>query len=154
MKSYKVVVGIDVGKKGGLTRLTETTQEAIVMPLLGSEIDAFAIAQWLKELRPDFVVVEKVGARPKQGVVSMFNFGRSTGEVIGVLKTLAIPYQEVTPQMWKSKVLAGTAKDKDAAINYVAARYPDLNLVPPRCRKAHDGIADATCMAVYAQEIL
>lgn len=154
MNSTKVVIGIDPGQKGALVRLTETTQEALVMPVMGKGIDAFAIAQWLKEQRPDFVVLEKVGARPNQGVVSMFNFGLGTGEIRGVLKTLAIPYEEVTPQMWKSKVLKGTAKDKDAAIEFVMNKYPDLNLVPPRCRKPHDGIADAACMAVYAWGVL
>ncbi len=146
-----IVVGIDPGKKGALVRITDVTQEALVMPLIGKEIDSFAISQWLKEQRPDLVVMEKVGARPNQGVVSMFNFGDGYGKVKGVLETLAIPYQLVTPQAWKKVVLSGTAKDKDAAIQYVANRYPDLELIPPRCRKPHDGIADATCLAEYAR---
>lgn len=148
-----ITVGIDPGKKGALVRITDVTQEALPMPLIGKEIDSFAISQWLKEQRPDIVMMEKVGARPNQGVVSMFNFGDGYGKVKGVLETLAIPYKLVTPQQWKKVILAGTAKDKDAAIQYVSNLYPDLQLIMPRCRKPHDGIADAACLAEYARMI-
>jgi hypothetical protein len=40
-------------------------------------------------------------------------------------------------------VLAGTTKDKDAAIAYCRRAFPDVALVLPRCRVPHDGIADA-----------
>lgn len=146
-----ITVGIDPGKKGALVRITDVTQEAFQMPLIGKEIDSFAIAQWFKEQRPDMVYMEKVGARPNQGVVSMFNFGDGYGKVKGVLETLAIPYKLITPQQWKKVILAGTAKDKDAAIAYVSRKYPDLELIPPRCRKPHDGIADACCLAELAR---
>ncbi|HHP0467283.1 TPA: hypothetical protein ACRZZI_004944 [Vibrio harveyi] len=146
-----IAVGIDPGKKGALVRITDVTQEAFIMPLIGKEIDSFAISQWLKEQRPDIVYMEKVGARPNQGVVSMFNFGDGYGKVKGVLETLAIPYKLITPQQWKKVILAGTAKDKDAAISYVSRKYPDLELIPPRCRKPHDGIADACCLAELAR---
>ena len=149
MNSSKIVVGIDPGIKGALTRITETTQEAIPMPTIGKEIDAHSVAVWLREQRPDLVIIEKVGAMPNQGVTSMFNFGRGTGKLLGVLEALAIPYHEVRPQAWKKAILHGTAHDKQAAIDYVSARYPDLPLILPRCRKPSDGIADATCMAVY-----
>lgn len=55
-----IPVGIDLGKNGALVRITDVTLEAIVMPLIGKEIDAFAILQWLKEQRPDMVILEKV----------------------------------------------------------------------------------------------
>lgn len=149
-----IVVGIDPGKKGGLVRLTETTQEGIMMPLMGKEIDGHAIAMWLREQRPDIVVVEKVGAMKGQGVTSMFTFGKGAGKIEGVLEALAIPYQLVTPQAWKKKVLAGTSKDKDAAIAFVSRKYPDLNLIPARCRTPQDGIADACCMAEFAKDLV
>lgn len=149
----KIVVGIDPGKKGALVRLTETTQEAFMMPVIGKDIDAHAVAMWLREQRPDLVVIEKVGAMRGQGVTSMFTFGRGTGKLLGVLEALAIPYQEVTPQAWKKKILAGTAKDKDAAIAFCSRRWPDLPLIPQGKRVAQDGIADAACMAEYARLI-
>jgi hypothetical protein len=38
---------------------------------------------------------------------------------------------------------------KAASIAYVREHFPDLNLVPPRARNPHDGLADAVCIAVW-----
>ena len=51
------------------------------------------------------------------------------------------------PKDWKRVVLAGTARDKEAAIEYVAKRFPTVDMFPGRRRKAADGIADAVCIA-------
>lgn len=145
------IVGVDPGKSGGLACIDSLngTFKYIPMPLVGKEIDAKAIHVFLMECQPDLVVIEKVHAMPGQGVTSMFNFGKAYGSVIGLVTGLSIPLAYVTPQAWKKLVLAGTNKDKDAAITYVAQRYPNINLVLPRCRKPHDGIADAVCIAEY-----
>jgi crossover junction endodeoxyribonuclease RuvC len=83
----------------------------------------------------------------------MFKFGFVTGVMHGIISTLAIPLYLVTPQAWKKKILAGTAKDKDAAIDYCRRVYPDVSLLATeRSRKPHDGMADALCIARYAQE--
>lgn len=144
-------VGIDPGKSGALSSIG-AVNKAIKMPLQGNDIDCRAIRDFLIETKPDFVVIEKVGAMPGQGVKSMFTFGQSYGTIIGIVDAMEIPYQLVTPQAWKKKVLAGTKKEKDDAINFVRRRYPETNLIPTeRSKKPHDGIADATCMAHYAK---
>jgi len=38
---------------------------------------------------------------------------------------------------------------KAASLAYVREHYPDLNLIPPRARNPHDGLADAVCIAVW-----
>jgi hypothetical protein len=38
---------------------------------------------------------------------------------------------------------------KAASLAYVRANFPDLNLIPPRARNPHDGLADAVCIAVW-----
>ena len=38
---------------------------------------------------------------------------------------------------------------KAASIYYVREHFPDINLVPPRAKKPHDGLADAVCIAVW-----
>ena len=56
---------------------------------------------------------------------------------------------------WKKTVLAGTAKDKDAAIEYCRRAFPQVSLLPgPRCRKPHDGMADALCLLEYGRRVL
>lgn len=141
--------GIDPGSKGGWAVLGDD-QDAGAMPMVGKEIDAYALAAVLNKYRPSLVVVERAQAMPRQGVSSMFNYGKGFGKILGVLEAGCWSHQLVTPQQWKRSVLAGTAKDKFAAINHCHRRYPMVDLVPGRARKPQDGIADAVCMAEYA----
>lgn len=122
------------------------------MPMCAGEVDGKALGTWLLLASPDIVILEKVGSRPKQGVRSMFTFGMGYGVVKGVLEAMSIPYRMVTPQAWKRSVLAGTAKDKDAAIAFVRKAFPTINLTPGACRTPQDGIADAACLAAWGRE--
>ena len=148
------ILGIDPGLKGGIAIIDST---AIVlakpMPLVGKEIDTRAIGETIKQFNVTLAVIEKVHSMPGQGVASMFRFGMGYGMVKGALSVLSIPTQLVTPQAWKKVVLAGTKKNKNAAIEFVAMRYPSVNLTPGRIRKPHDGIADAVCLAAYGSII-
>lgn len=148
------VVGIDPGAKGGLVLIAPGEVDCTLMPMMAGEVDGRELAIWLLLASPDVVVLEKVGARPKQGVKSMFTFGTRYGVVKGVLEAMGIPYRMVTPQAWKRAVLAGTKKDKDAAIAFVRRAYPTIDLTPGRCTSPQDGIADAACMAVWGREHL
>jgi crossover junction endodeoxyribonuclease RuvC len=115
--------------------------------MAGNVPDTGTIRAILEEYKPNLVVIESVHAMPKQGVSSTFTFGRSFGRIETIVEMLRIPHELITPQKWKATVLAGTAKDKAAAIEYVQRRHPDVNLIQPKCRTPHDGIADAICMA-------
>lgn len=97
-------------------------------------------------------VMEKVGAMPKQGVVSTFRFGQGYGTILGVLGALGIRCELVTPQRWKAAILAGTARDKAAAIAWCRRAYPGVPLRrTERCTTDHDGMADALCLAEYGR---
>lgn len=154
------VLGIDPGKSGGLAMYEDTSYPvAIPMLITGKEIDFGDIIAWLwREIIPhgsladaiDFAVIEKVGAMPKQGVVSMFSFGFSTGAMHGLMAGLGIPRRIVHPRTWKTLILAGTAKDKNAAIAHVVKAYPNTNiLATARSRKPHLGMVDAICIAEW-----
>ena len=152
------VIGIDPGKSGGVAGIPGADSEwapawAEEVPTCGKEIDGHELARKLREIAPEMVIVEKAQAMPKQGVTSMFNYGRGFGLILGVLEGLAIPYRLVTPQAWKNKVLAGTPKDKSAAENYVRKAYPTIDLSPGKKRTPHDGMADAACIADYGIRI-
>jgi hypothetical protein len=103
---------------------------------------------------PRLAVVEAVGARPGQGVVSMFGFGRTLGAIEGVLAAMSIPVERPTPQRWKKAILDGTKKDKTAAIAYVRRRFPGAELVPKGKRTPHDGMAESLCLAEYGRRLL
>lgn len=150
----KLVIGIDPGSMGGLAFiLNRKIVKVIPMPLAGKEVDAYAISDMIDEYTNHDIVacIEKVGAMPGQGVTSMFNFGYVTGMMYGIMAGFNIPVHKVTPQAWKKLILAGTQQDKNAAIAFVRRAFPTVSLLAsPKCKKYHDGMADAVCIALYA----
>jgi len=149
------VLGIDPGMAGGLAYVSDHHAEAVPMPLSGKEIDVRGIVDILRTKGVELVVIERSQPMRRegrtQGVTSAFRYGMGFGLILGALEALSVPYRLVTPQQWKKLVLEGTAKDKDAAIAFVRRAYPGVSLVLPRCRVAHDGMADALCIADYGR---
>ena len=76
------------------------------------------------------------------------------GDLLGILEALGIPYRLVTPQAWKKTVLAGTTKDKSAAVQFCRRAFPGVSLTPGRKRVPHDGMADALCLAEYGRQLM
>jgi crossover junction endodeoxyribonuclease RuvC len=143
------LIAIDPGLKGGIAIHYQGITTAQPIPIAGKVIDLPTIAALIRSHPPDVAVIEKVGSMPGQGVASTFSFGMGYGQIQGLLAGLGIPFELVTPQAWKKLVLAGTTKDKDAAIAYCRRAFPDVPLVMPRCRVAHDGVADALCILQF-----
>jgi len=150
-----IFVGIDPGLSGGIAVIYPDKIKVIPMPIAGKEIDVHYLVGFLpfNDLDQDVIAyVEKVGAFPGQGVVSMWKFGFVTGVIHGILRTLDIPIELVTPQAWKKEILAGTDKSKEAAIDWCRRVYPNVNLLAtPRSTKPHSGMADSLCLAEYGR---
>lgn len=146
------VLGVDPGRHGGLAVLASGhVLDCRPMLLAGGEIDPADMATYIQAFAPAVVCIERAQAMPKQGVVSMFNFGTGYGLIIGICAGLGIPCELVLATTWKRDVLAGTAKDKNAAIAYCRRVFPGVSLLPSaRSRVSHDGMADALCIAQYA----
>ena len=124
------------------------------MPVAGGIVNGRALVNLFFDLfgefmEPTLVLIEKVASRPEQGVASTFKFGTVFGQALGAVQAVGWAYELVRPQDWKKVVLAGTARDKEAAIQRVMGRYPHVNLTPGRMRKPHDGIAEAVCIAEF-----
>jgi crossover junction endodeoxyribonuclease RuvC len=152
------VIGVDLGLDGAVATIGAGGVEAAVTPTLAAgrigrrHYDAAAMARLLAGREVVLAVIEAVGAMPGQGLASTFGFGVGYGLWLGLLAALQIPHQAVTPQAWNKVILAGTARDKAAAIAFASRRYPALSLLAtPRSSVAHDGIADAVCLAEYAR---
>ena len=91
------------------------------------------------------VFIEHVGARPGQGVSSMFNFGKSYGICLGVSAGLKLSTTTVTPVMWQRKLKV--EKGKDANRLRATQTFPNFsNLF---ARKKDDGRADAALIAYW-----
>lgn len=90
---------------------------------------------------------------PKQGVVSMFNFGKNFGFIQGLLTAYSIPYELVTPQKWKKEFqITG---DKNSSIAVCKRLFPDVDLRrAERYRKDDDNSAEALLLAEYVRRKL
>ena len=153
-------LGVDPGLEGGIAAL-DVHGDLVgtwPMPIVGNEIHASEFADLLRSLRSAdqrqdiaCVCMEKVGVMPKQGLASGFRFGTGWGVLRGVCAALAVPVVLVPPTVWKKRVLLGLTHDKAGAVQFCASRWPTADLVQPGCRKPHDGIADALCLAEYGR---
>lgn len=136
-------IGIDPGKDGAMALIREG--EVSLIPW-----DEAYYAKTLGELRGEALcVLERVGARPGQGVVSMFSFGQNVGYIMGLLTAHGIPFELVTPQRWKRSF---GVSDKNDSVSVCRRLFPGVPLLrTPKCRKEHDGMAEALLMAEYAR---
>ena len=145
------VIGIDPGATGAIVMLddgnpVEWDEMPIVKIGTTTRVNASALADLIRNTGVAHVFVELVHSMPKQGVASSFNFGHSTGTIMGVLGALSVPHTLVTPQAWKKAAgLIGTDKD--------AARARAIQLWP-RWTDLHkkgkgQALADAALIAMY-----
>lgn len=148
-----IYVGIDPGQRGGYAVIarTETGEAVFAYPW----DDTFFVSemQRLVRLKDHGIVaaVEKVGAMPHQGVTSMFNFGKASGYIEGVLTAFGIPYQLIPPNVWKRE-FSLIGKDKRASIATCHKLFPDLDLRrTERCKTDSDGVAESALLAEYAR---
>ena len=150
----KIIIGIDPGLTGGIAVLDSKSKELIrlwdmpVIPEGGrKKVSGRGLAKIIggySRQQVAMVYLEKVGARPGQGVVSMFNFGRSYGAVEAAIAVLGLPLTYVAPQSWKRA--AGLLRtDKDASRGRVLDLYPNADV---HCKK-DTGRADAVLIARY-----
>ena len=96
--------------------------------------------------------LERVHARPMEGVTSSFRFGESFGIVKGVLTALGIPITLVEPSRWTKEMHGGLSRDMEAKDrSVVAARrlFPEVNFVVEGSRQVHAGLVDASLIGMY-----
>lgn len=149
----KIFVGIDPGKFGAIAFVSSESAEVHAMPLVGGEIDAHAIADLLKERMGKIgcVYIEKVGAMPRNGAVSMFTFGHGFGLLCGITAALNLPMVLVRPQVWQ-KEMHKNIKGKDTKSKSILAAkriYPNVELKAENQRVDQDGYADALLIGRY-----
>lgn len=148
-----IVMGIDPGVSGAVAFYFPVVPGRVAVddvPVAGGEINVAELARLVRIHRPTLAVIERVGAMPGQGVVSMFNFGRSYGDVRGVVGALDIPLHFVTPQKWKKHF--GLSSDKEECRLRAIRMFP--NAAESFRLKKHDGRAEAALIALYGAEVL
>ena len=145
-----IYIGIDPGKNGGIAKINTDTGFVKTVTFSEESLISELEGYFMFDKSPLRCVLEKVNAMPGQGVVSMFNFGQNYGFIQGVLKAYRIPYELVTPQKWKKEF--SCTSDKNTSIEVCKRLFPNLNLkATDRCKKDHDGMAEALLLACYAK---
>lgn len=159
--TLRLTYGIDPGLSGAVATLIDGEPGPILdMPTVQvgdwREVDAAALAAWIREVRGRHAGayvsagLEKVGARPGDGGTSAFRFGDSYGQARAVLQVLGIPYTRAIPAVWKRRFgLLGT--EKDAARLLALKRFPAA--AGQLQRKKDNGRADALWLALYHEQI-
>jgi hypothetical protein len=148
-----IIMGIDPGISGAVAFYFPMVPSRISVddvPVAGGEINGYELARLIKIHRPTLAVVERVGAMPGNGGVSMFNFGRAYGDVRGVISALDVPMHFVTPQKWKKHF--GLTSDKEQSRLRAIRTFPAV--ADSFKLKKHDGRAEAALLALYGAEVL
>lgn len=151
----KVFLGCDPGNSGAVAILNDQGGyiECWDMPVMADgskkQVNAAELAKELGRYSDSHIVamVEKVGARPGNGSVSMFRFGHAAGVLAGVLATLGAEVHYATPPAWK-KYFKLTGKPKDASRTLAQQYYP----AAPLGRKKDHGKGDALLLARYGRD--
>lgn len=147
-----MIVAIDPGLEGGVVVLSRPGESrGWRLPYDGNRV---ALERLLALLPPtektSLVVIEILGFRRKQSVQSCATQSINWGMIVGALRGLGYLVMTVRPQEWKAVVLADTEKEKEDAIKFCQINYPEIDLIPGRCKKPQDGIADAACIGHWA----
>lgn len=153
----KYFLGIDPGLNGALAFYSPSDGDLKIwdMPTHSvkttkgrkNKLDIFTLANILDDMAPLVAraIVEEVGAMPKQGVTSSFNFGFNAGCAQMVVAAFAIPLTLIRPAMWKRdmKITAEKADARRAATRLMPLHNGKWPLVK------HDGRAEAALLAYY-----
>ena len=137
------MLGIDPGYSGCVVSLHRETGE--VDGLINLSETPHDIAEFVRarSLSIDKAYLEKVGAMPRQGVSSTFKFGTSYGFCLGLLTSLLVTFEEVTPAKWQQVMKCRSGGDKK--ITKAAAQR-----LFPRMKVTHKN-ADALLIAEYGR---
>jgi crossover junction endodeoxyribonuclease RuvC len=150
-----IVFGIDPGFGGAIAELhvPSGTVHIYDMPTVPGQKGKQELA-----MRPLFdlldshvaatVWLEKVGARPGQGVSSMFRFGQQLGALEMAVAAHSHQLRYVTPASWKKHF--GLVADKGAARSIAMQRFPAQAQIFARVKD--DGRAEAALIALYGAE--
>lgn len=147
------ILGVDPGISGALAfYFTEAPDRVAVedMDIAGNMISAPLLAATIRRYAPSIAIIESVGARPGQGVSSMFRFGTAYGIAQGVIGALLIPVEFVSPQRWKKHFRLPS--DKKMSLEKAQQLFPSCAESFQRV-KDH-GRAEAALIAKYGADTL
>jgi crossover junction endodeoxyribonuclease RuvC len=146
---FGLILGIDIGVTGGIAVVSTAGEliEVHPMPCLADghagrrSVNGPLLASIVFASHATRAFVEHVSARPGEGAVGAFAFGRSRGVIEGVLAAAGVRCQFLTPPTWKRAVGLPPGRDKDASRAEAIRRWPARAEL--FSRKRDDGVAEA-----------
>ncbi|POA83658.1 hypothetical protein C1882_18075 [Pseudomonas sp. FW305-E2] len=157
------ILGIDPGLSGGLSIIDEQFNliACIQMPTCFVDgkkrrVDPRPVFDFIELHKPELAVVELVGARPGQGVTSMFSFGDAFGAVRAVAECLCPTVRYSRPQEWRGyQSLSGLSKEQIAEVAFEVFQAEQIYGKPRGGKRAvRDGISDSLMIAKYGVRFL
>jgi crossover junction endodeoxyribonuclease RuvC len=154
-----LVLGVDIGSRGAIALVSWDGAsldlvDVLDMPCLNDgpagrrAVNPPLLAEIVAKAHASKAYVELVGARPGEGAVGAFAFGRSRGVVEGVLGALSVPVAHIAPASWKRAVGLPMGREgaKDVARSAAIRRWPAKAHLFARVKD--DGRAEAALIAV------
>jgi crossover junction endodeoxyribonuclease RuvC len=153
----RIILGIDPGIRGGLAIVSDANDaggvllcDAIDIPTIGTGApergDVAAMRDWILQYGPTLALIERAGAMPKQGVSSVFKYGRSVGAIEAVIVLSRVPIEIIEPSRWK-RFWNLPGKDKERARQRALELFPAAHAL--LARKKDHGRAEAALLALY-----
>ena len=147
-------LGIDIGVQGAIAIVDDAGAlvEIHDMPVLHDgpagrrTVNAPLLASIIFASHASLAFVEHVSARPKEGAVGAFAFGRSRGVIEGVLAAADLPCKFLTPSYWKRRAGLAPSSAKDASRSEAIRRWPGKADLFARAKD--DGRAEAALIAI------
>lgn len=144
------ILGIDPGATGALASI-QPTVEAWDLPPCATDLavllrtfDPATTRVYVERSQP---MPRKVKGEGRQvDPISMFNYGRSYGQILGVLGALGFWYREVPANTWKARMRL-TRKDKAASVAMARDLFPEASLK----RVKDHGRAEALLIAEFGR---
>ena len=136
----KYVIGIDPGVSGAVAILSLDKEKVMYYPFSKyTEHELCCIMKTADNAGAYMCHLEKVHSMPKQGVSSVFTFGKNFGWYIGMLDALQISYDFITPQRWQQSMSCRSGGDKNVTKRRAQQLFPKI--------KVTHAIADALLIA-------
>ena len=148
------VIGVDPGVTGALALLTDKGEliDVLDMPSLAdgakgrSTVNAVLLADLMARWHAREVFCEFVSARPTDGSVQAFAFGKTFGIIHGVCGAMSLPISLIAPQSWKRFHSIPPGDQKDLARSKAIGKWPAM--AERFARKADHNRAESALIAV------
>lgn len=150
------IIGIDPGLSGGAFFYDSSTFEFRVYPFKSKDgrIDVISFMEWIHNMQPDTVFLEKIFLTGREGGRSAATIGSNYGRILATLEMSHVTYAEVQPKTWQRALSLKTGSRaivKQSAQDLAVKRFTLLPFLQGKSKKPHDGLTDAACIALFGQ---